>query len=133
MALTCEGGGRVIVTGDPDPLTSMGAVIEKARRVVVPDVATVPRTGRSDESAHTVSVSVWFAPVRDRVATILLPVASTLSTVALPDEVTRHYCALGSTNQAMTTKWRMAPTMVQAWNTSWYPNTPGTGFGFFRA
>ena len=26
-----------------------------------------------------------------------------------------------------------APTMVQAWKTSWYPNTPGTGSGRLRA
>ena len=41
--------------------------------------------------------------------------------------------ARGSTNQAITTKCRTAPTMVQAWKTSWYPNTPGAGSGFFSA
>ena len=45
----------------------------------------------------------------------------------------RPYPARGRTNQAMTTKCSTAPTMVQAWNTSWYPKTPGTGSGRLRA
>ena len=88
MALTSDGCGTVIVTGAPYPVTSTVAVRPAPPWRPTPDAVTVARTRRPEVSAQTSPVMVWAACFFEIVATILLPVAWTPSTVALPSDVT---------------------------------------------
>ena len=78
----------MIVTGALSPVKLAVAVTPKLPFVAPAGMETFAWTSWPDESAQTLAVSVRPPPRRGRVATNLVPVAATPSTVAVPKEVT---------------------------------------------
>ena len=88
ITFTWDEGGTVIVTGALSPVKLAVAVTPRLPLVAPAGMETFAWTSWSDASAHTLAVTVRPPPLRERVATNLVPVASTPSTVAVPKEVT---------------------------------------------
>jgi len=87
IILTSDEGGTVIVTGALSPVKLAVAVTPRLPLVAPEGMETFAWTSWSDESAQTLAVSVRPPPLCERVATNLVPVASTPSTMAVPNEV----------------------------------------------
>ena len=88
ITLTCDEGGTVIVTGASSPVKSAVAVTPRLPFAAPGGTEMFAWTSWFDESAQTLAVTVRLRPPCERVATNLVPVASTPSTMASGKEVT---------------------------------------------